>query len=556
MLAGYDLFPTVFDDVPLDLATDSNYLRGEAWKNRNEDKDIINRDLSASLGTREGKFESIFLYYDSLSSGNNVFTKKHLIEIQRVEESIENLSNYNKYCRLTGKTCTKSTSIIRLFDGTFKLLNPIFNDPEFNNIPKVLLTAMKYPTTRGFLQFFLGKNSNITSEKAYSDITRTLLYVGYPLEGFNSINDRMNEQENLIKTYLTTDLRKRLGEIADSGVGNSEFLFESVSMYTEDLNRQVIYDLLLAAGSFMFIFCFMVFQTKSLFITSFAILSIITSFAGTNLIYRIVFDYKYFGIFHVLSVFIILGIGADDIFVFYDTWRATGYKEYPSLAHRLTDCYRKAAAAMLITSLTTMMAFIVNAASPLLAVQSFGLFSGVLVCINYLSVITLFPCVVILHHKNWASKSGITCSSYCCKKAKVEDTTSEKIGKKNVIIRFFSTYYFKFVTHKIFKWIILLLYVIVLTFFIVYSTKIQPDEEAVKIFKENTNYGKAKLRRLNAFYPSENDGIIRVYMIWGLEEQDRSNCHKTDFKKCKGKTVWDSGFDLNPAPAQLSLLVC
>ena len=64
---------------------------------------------------------------------------------------------------------------------------------------------------------------------------------------------------------------------------------------------------------------------------------------------------------------------------------------------------RRAASATLCTSLTTMVAFFSNALSPLLGIQSFGLFSGVLVFVNYLSVIVFFPTVIIFYHRHWES---------------------------------------------------------------------------------------------------------------------------------------------------------
>lgn len=64
--------------------------------------------------------------------------------------------------------------------------------------------------------------------------------------------------------------------------------------------------------------------------------------------------FRYFGYFHILAIFIVLGIGADDLFVFYDAWRASGTKVFPSLSHRLWEAFKKSAISMLITSLTTM----------------------------------------------------------------------------------------------------------------------------------------------------------------------------------------------------------
>lgn len=69
-----------------------------------------------------------------------------------------------------------------------------------------------------------------------------------------------------------------------------------------------------------------------------------------------------------------------------------------------------------------------------------------------------------------------------------------------------------------------------------------------------TNWYKIKRLRDTAFQVSEEDDIVTVNVIWGLQEQDRSDCHFTDYK-CKGKTVFDNSFDLNPPPCQTSMLV-
>jgi len=48
---------------------------------------------------------------------------------------------------------------------------------------------------------------------------------------------------------------------------------------------------------------------------------IVFSFPFTAVIVNGMLGVKYFGFLHVLIVFIVLGIAADDIFVFIDGWR-------------------------------------------------------------------------------------------------------------------------------------------------------------------------------------------------------------------------------------------
>lgn len=67
--------------------------------------------------------------------------------------------------------------------------------------------------------------------------------------------------------------------------------------------------------------------------------------------HRLIFQVKLFTNLHLLSVFIILGIGADDVFVFTDAWVQAGVVlgEDADLVKRLSWTYRRASKAVLIT---------------------------------------------------------------------------------------------------------------------------------------------------------------------------------------------------------------
>ena len=76
----------------------------------------------------------------------------------------------------------------------------------------------------------------------------------------------------------------------------------------------------------------------------------------------------------------------------------------------------------------------------------------------------------------------------------------------------------------------------------------------VELFRGNTNWGKALDMRKNAYMASQEDKVLVVHIIWGLKEQDRSDCHMTDYE-CKGRTVFDDTFDMNLPPCQTALMV-
>ena len=116
-------------------------------------------------------------------------------------------------------------------------------------------------------------------------------------------------------------------------------------------------------------------------------------------------------------------IGADDIFVFYDSFDTVGH-EHPACEHdyglRLAMTFRRATAAMLVTSASTALSFYANIVSTLPVIKEFGIFMGMVVTINFITVIIYFPTLVIMDEK-----INRLC---CCSKNKV----LVKKNKKNL----------------------------------------------------------------------------------------------------------------------------
>ena len=79
-------------------------------------------------------------------------------------------------------------------------------------------------------------------------------------------------------------------------------------------------DAVKAVFSIVFVWFYLNVHIKSFFVASVGISIIILSFPVTVLITEFIFQITYFGSFHIIIIFIILGIGADDIFVVYDAW--------------------------------------------------------------------------------------------------------------------------------------------------------------------------------------------------------------------------------------------
>ena len=59
----------------------------------------------------------------------------------------------------------------------------------------------------------------------------------------------------------------------------------------------------------------------------------------------------------------------------------------------------RASNAMLVTSSTTAAAFIATSFSEIMPISTFGVFSAILVPINYLLVIVMFPAVIVIYER-------------------------------------------------------------------------------------------------------------------------------------------------------------
>lgn len=138
---------------------------------------------------------------------------------------------------------------------------------------------------------------------------------------------------------------------------------------------------------------------------------------------------------------------------------------------RLAYSFRRAAKAMAVTSSTTAVAFFANGLSKIPVIASFGWFAGVIVPVNYLLIIMIFPPAIIWYEKHIIGKvsdeNGIpikdengktTYKRPCCicfgKCKKPKDQEGEQLSSSE---RFFDEKVNWFVGHSVIKWVIILL---------------------------------------------------------------------------------------------------
>lgn len=139
-------------------------------------------------------------------------------------------------------------------------------------------------------------------------------------------------------------------------------LYGGNTIFDYEVNETLWADLKLSLFTIAFVGAFVfIFTRFSIFLTIFGMISIATPLCLAYYLFRIVFKVKSLGILSGISVFIIIGIGVDDVFVFINTFRqAHGAR---TLEARMLHSISTAGKATFFTSFTTSLAFAANCLS-------------------------------------------------------------------------------------------------------------------------------------------------------------------------------------------------
>jgi predicted RND superfamily exporter protein len=161
-------------------------------------------------------------------------------------------------------------------------------------------------------------------------------------------------------------------------------------------------DLWLCLACGIFIWLYLVMHVKSVFIGSFAMLNVFMSIPLSIDLYYYLFGIEYFALLHNLVIIIVMGVGADDIFVFNDMWKQA--KQINILKadtnRRMAYAFRRSAKAMMVTSLTTMVSFMATAVTYIIPVSTFGIFASIIIPVNYFLVISVLPAYYMIYENH------------------------------------------------------------------------------------------------------------------------------------------------------------
>jgi predicted RND superfamily exporter protein len=364
--------------------------------------------------------------------------------------------------------------------------------------------------------------------------------------------------------WFQESFRSFLQDIRSDESEEVEVLYFATPLFWDEFLSILLQDMLLALIAVVFVFLCVWFHTGSFFLAAVGMVEILLSIPMAFVIYRAVFGLQYFAAINSMTLFVVLAIGADDIFVLMDAYHQSLYDESvcASFQKRMTWVYRRAAGAMFVTSFTTMAAFVASGTSTLVDVQSFGIFAAFVIFVDFVLVITWFPACLVWYHNNLESWNC------CCRRAFTDKSTSTErarkmwlepqearpVQKKRLAEQFLGGPFASFVVKR--RALILGFFAIISACAAAGGAQIRPATSSEQFLPSSHPFQRIFDIMNDEFPSSSQDANAKVYLTWGLADVDRSSVNLLMDETNKGSLVYDKSFSFDEAAQLYVLKVC
>jgi len=465
--------------------------------------------------------------------------------------------------------------------------------PEYKKDTEHVIQVMAQIRSKVSLRPMFGGTINTYFDAGFSATnpktrySRTFYKYGGPLAGYTNVidGDDIDAQEkDFADWWKDEEMRKvyhsggpvKWNDLRPTGLVDVLLLQEMLDL--------LIQDGVLAIFPVVVVFLVVWFQTRSAFIAMATIVEMLLSFLGALFITAGVLQIKWMAFEQFLAMYIVLAIGADDVFVFMDAYKQSFYagrEVNKDLVTRMSWVYRRAGMAMLITSCTTCAAFIATAASsPIPTLQNFGIFAAAVIFFDYTLVMTFLCACVVFYHNTMEMKPNLFFA--CCTCAKkgsnldwwlcyasayggcdkvcdcpLAETSTEIAAKGGVgemehtfFMRVFEDYFpFNlFVKPKIPRALCLVAFLAVLGPCIWGATGLEPQKSSEQFLPESHPFQRY-ITLQEEFLTSNNDEVVEIQVVWGMQSDqlDTSGVNLLFDPDNKGSVKYDDGFAFSAA---------
>eukprot|EP00177_Eucheuma_denticulatum_P004660 GFKZ01008474.1.p1 GENE.GFKZ01008474.1~~GFKZ01008474.1.p1 ORF type:complete len:1014 (+),score=125.22 GFKZ01008474.1:449-3490(+) len=575
-----DARQAAFDEFPFTDVDDSS--DGQVPERTVEDGSLA---LSILFRGRVGAGGDVGVLGVTSDNASNVLTKDGLNLMKKVEDAILNREGYSDFCLRDPEVtdcdgrelpCVFPRSILNspfLYgqfttdaDGEERLCGREagtreISDNDFERFIDSLVVqdsdgnAVPNPTFSGFLGI------DFSDETKSTWITQSTFRFGQPFANFSSLDDRVEDQAKAIEdwTFAAAD------DIQSFTTPTIDVFLIGAALIDASFGAVVTRDLTFSVVAIILVFLVIWFHTTSAFLASTAMAQIFLAFPLAYVVYRFIFRQDYFGALQILVIFLLLGIGADDVFVFTDAWKQSNVVlgKGCDLETRMSWTYRRAVRAMSVTSATTAAAFFVTATSPIMPISTLGVWAGALILLQFFLVITIYPCAVIIWHKFFRVRSIVNCFKRpseeqldipkiplyqrCLPPSWRPERDPDRAAEYRPIERFFRGPWLGIIARV--RYVLIALAVALVAVSIWLATRLEAPTENEEFLPESNELRVALMIRREAFPTSDAALQLRVRITWGIKGVDRTGTSRFNPSN-PGKAIFDETFDLTRAAAQ------
>ncbi|XP_041460161.1 protein dispatched homolog 1-like [Lytechinus variegatus] len=289
----------------------------------------------------------------------------------------------------------------------------------------------------------------------------------------------------------------------------------------------------------------------SLFVTVMTMISIILSMVVAFFLYHVIYRIPFFPFINVITVILIIGVGADDCFVYVDIWKATKNEigeGKEKLVPILLDTLKHAATTMFVTSLTTSAALFAGVVSTITALRCFSVFAGSAILVNFALTLTWIPAAVMIHEKYFTWEEGKNSSCECCGCWYAVGRLYDRIA--NIGRKIFENYLPGVITKLRYLWIIVLSALGIGGFCVVFvAPRLRlPSQSEFQVFRTSNIFEQYDQIYKGLFsFEGDSARLMPAIIVWGVEPVDNGNHWDADGE---GSTVLDESFDPTSSEAQ------
>jgi len=377
-------------------------------------------------------------------NGGNVFEPDVLRAIHAFESSIYDFPGFDDYCYAIAGKCVQIDSLIPSF---------FQNGEVVKDIDAVLRSFLtNQPALWKMDQYFGPDNLK-------SNVVRSFVF-------FRKMSREVDQKavflflESFYRDFLWKNDQKKGPYSAMVHTWNNGYLKGL------EANDALTHDALWSIGSLCFVALIVFLKVQSAFVVFFAMLGMLLSFSVSYYWVSTHFSIQNITLLWVAGLFVMLGIGADDIFLMVDSFDHTkneflddthdSITDIDVISHdddddddddddidiiehqetknvlrkRMESAYSRAGSMMLVSSVTTAICFFSNAFGVLTVVQEFGIFMGMVVLVNYVHVMTILPSSILVN-EIYVVPFQQKYFGWLCKQTRTDKANNHTYSKEN-----------------------------------------------------------------------------------------------------------------------------